>query len=199
MENEIWRPIKGFEGLYEVSNLGRIRSLERTVLRRDGTTIYVKQAILKKFIKFGYETLTLIRDKECHYKRVHQLVAEAFVPIPDELKPLCGKKTENGYPRVVVNHKDENKANNRVENLEWCTPKQNINYGTRSRRMAETQMKPILQLTKDGKLVARYSGLSEACRATGATMGNVSKCANHRYGFKTALGFRWEWEENTEK
>lgn len=199
MENEIWRPIKGFEGLYEVSNLGRIRSLEHTVLRRDGTTICVKQAILKKFIKFGYETLTLVRDKECHYKRVHQLVAEAFVPIPDELKPLYGKKTENGYPRVIVNHKDENKANNRADNLEWCTQKQNLNYGTRSKRMAEAQMKPILQLTKDGVLVERHRSLTDASVKVGISQSSISKCAKHEYGFRTAGGFLWEWERKAEK
>lgn len=199
MEQEIWKAISGFEGLYEVSNFGSIRSVDHSVCRSCHGTIKVRGRILRKFLKFGYETITLTKDGRNHYKRVHQLVAEAFVPVPRELLHLYGKKTENGYPALVLNHKDENRSNNRADNLEWCTQKYNINYGTAVGRRAKKFMKPILQFTQGGDFVARYESVTEAGRVANASIGNISRCAYGRYGYKTAGGFVWKWAESAEK
>lgn len=119
---EIWRDIKGYEGLYKVSNYGRIKSLER----KDCLGRSKKEKILKlSEDKDGYLLITLHKNKKVKTFKVHRLVAETFVPNP------------NNYP--IINHKDENKINNHVSNLEWCTVKYNNNYGTRNERSSKSQ------------------------------------------------------------
>ena len=112
---EEWKKIPGYEGLYEVSNMGNVRNVRRNKLLRLSKTNnrYIRVSLCKNGIKTG---LT-----------VHRLVAEAFIPNPDNLPE--------------VNHKDEDKTNNRVENLEWCDHKYNMNYGTRNIRAKETAIK----------------------------------------------------------
>ena len=112
---EEWKAIPGYEGLYEVSNMGNVRNVRRNTLLRLSKTNnrYVRVSLCKNGIKTG---LT-----------VHRLVAEAFIPNPDNLPE--------------VNHKDEDKTNNNVENLEWCDHKYNMNYGTRNIRAKETAIK----------------------------------------------------------
>lgn len=116
---EEWKDIKGYEGLYQVSNLGRVRSLSRYVKHR---TIYIlKGKLLKQRTRGkGYLAVTLCKNSKLKHYYVHRLVAEAFIPNP------------NNLPQV--NHKDENKSNNCVDNLEWCDDKYNTNYGTRNER-----------------------------------------------------------------
>ena len=112
---EEWKDIPGYEGLYEVSNMGNVRNVRRNKLLRLSKTNnrYIRVSLCKNGIKTG---LT-----------VHRLVAEAFIPNPDNLPE--------------VNHKDEDKSNNSVENLEWCDAKYNIHYGTRSDKVKKTQIK----------------------------------------------------------
>ena len=124
---EIWRPVKGFEGRYEVSTKGRVRSLRRLVKGGHGNLQYRDGQILKPQTGSTYAQVYLrVGDKQKWFY-VHRLVAQAFIPNPDDL-PL-------------INHKDENRLNNCVENLEWCTCKYNINYGTGVKRRAEKQKK----------------------------------------------------------
>ena len=114
---EIWKDIKGYEGFYQVSNLGRVKSLKR-VARNNHR---VRERILKTYIdKDGYIKCCLCKEGKRKPLMVHRLVAKAFIP------------NVNNYP--VVNHKDEVKDNNKVENLEWCTHKYNVNYGTSNKR-----------------------------------------------------------------
>ena len=110
---EIWRDIKNYEGLYQISNLGRVKRL-RFINRHLN---FEKEKILKPYKDGGnyYFVIGLHKDGKRKYKAIHRLVAETFIPNP------------NNYP--VVNHKDENKLNNRIDNLEWCTHKYNSNYG----------------------------------------------------------------------
>lgn len=136
--SEIWKEIKGYEGLYQVSNLGRVRSLR-----------YNK--ILKPCVsKTGYEYVLLV-DRNSHNKnhRLHRLVAMTFLPNPENLPQ--------------VNHKDENKLNNCADNLEWCTAGYNTSYGTGIRRRVVSVSKPCVCL-ETGVV---YSSASEASRQTG--------------------------------
>ena len=185
---EIWKPISGYEGFYEVSNLGRIRSLERIVECSDGRKRKIKDRTLKgSSYSGGYSGVTLHKDGCAKFVNIHRIVAEAFVPNPLE--------------KEEVNHKDENPGNNHASNLEWVTHKENINYGTRTERAREAttklQGKAVQQLSKDGKLVAEYESISIAYRATGAFISNIVKCARGEY--KTAGGYIWKYKDETTK
>lgn len=120
---EIWKDIEGYEGLYQVSNLGRVKSLERRVASKCGSYRRVRERILKIVVSAGYGQVILCKPKNQTRFLVHRLVAKAFVPNPDGLK--------------IVNHKDENPLNCNSENLEWCTYKYNSNYGTCPERVGK--------------------------------------------------------------
>ena len=137
-----WRPVVGYVGLYEVSDDGLVRSLSPKATKDGGL---LTQAISQ----YGYSRVALCKSSKHKKFYVHRLVAAAFIPNP------------NDYP--CVNHKDENKLNNRVDNLEWCTVKYNTNYGTARARMVFAQSKPVLQL-KDGIVVKRWLSAHEAER-----------------------------------
>lgn len=131
MEKEIWKDIEGFEGMYQVSNLGHVRSLK-----------FGREMILKprNHVR-GYLNVNLCKDGQSREITVHKLVAEAFLPrpvYPKELDAFDG--TEYDY-ELEVNHKDENKKNNSVENLEWCLHRYNTNYGTRTERQKASRKK----------------------------------------------------------
>lgn len=166
---ENWRPIRGFPD-YEVSNLGRVKSLSRDYGYGSHGDMILKPDTAK-----GYKRVTLFRDCVRHRRQVHRLVAEAFIPNPENL-PL-------------VNHKDENKANNRVENLEWCTQQYNANYGTRNSRIGERVSRKVVQLTMDGTVVRVWNSMTAAARATGACLSEISTCCkNQKY---SAAGYKW--------
>lgn len=121
---EIFKPIKGYEGLYEVSNLGRVKSLPKYHHTRfSGYT--EKERILKcRIDSYGYQMVTLCKNKKQKNYLIHRLVANTFL--------------ENPYNYDSINHKDENKLNNCVENLEFCDRYYNNNYGTRNKRISNT-------------------------------------------------------------
>lgn len=186
MEEEIWKDIKGYEGLYQVSSFGRIKSLERyiTFINRWGGTNKVKlqEKILKHhFNNRGYCTLTLYKNGKSYHKLVHRLVGETFIP------------NINNLPEI--NHKDENKLNNSVSNLMWCTRQYNNNYGIQTkegrRKTSSYRMKRIAQYTKDDKLVAIYDGIRVAEEETGIDNRNICKCCKGK--IKTAGGYRWRY------
>lgn len=168
---EIWKGIDGYIGKYEVSNFGRIRSLN---YRKSGQP---KERVLEKTSK-GYYAVDLCQNGNRKKHKVARLVAAAFVP--------------NKYGLPEVNHKDEDKTNDRADNLEWCDRTYNNNYGTRASRAVENHRKPILQYTKDGKFVARWEGAKEAEKALGISDGNIWMCCNLKR--KTAGGFVWRYE-----
>lgn len=124
---EIWRDIPDFKGYYQASNLGRIRSVTRKarvkILHNDFRTIK-ERIISPATTKDGYLKVSLSKNHKRYYFKVHRLIAITFIPNP------------NNYP--VINHKDENKQNNCVDNLEWCSIKYNCNYGSRNKKISNT-------------------------------------------------------------
>lgn len=187
--NEEWRPVKGYEGLYEVSNMGRVRSVDRiTAVTRGDTTYevpYKGKMLTPQEIRHGYLGVQLF-GRGGHATRnmkgfsVHRLVAEAFLPNPDNL--------------AEVNHKDEDKQNNRLDNLEWCSHRYNSNYGNcQKKRVRIGADNPhsirLAQLTKDGEVVRIYDSINEARRA-GYGLGNIYKYFRGQYSH--AYGYKWK-------
>lgn len=154
MEIEVWKPIEGYEDRYEVSNLGRVKSLERRIRIANGRYRVKKQNILKENRALPY---TMVRLSEKPFY-VHRLVANAF----------C----DNSCGYNEVNHKNENTRDNRAVNLEWCDHKYNCNYGTRNIRQAAKLIngkwaKSVVQLTLSGEYVATFPSVAEVHRQLG--------------------------------
>jgi hypothetical protein len=174
-KKEIWKDIKNYEGLYQISNLGRVRSLDRVDLQ--GRRL--KGKVLADYLSGqGYFRVNLWRDGNMEHKLVHRLVAEAFISNPENIPQ--------------VNHKDEDKSNNRVDNLEYCTALYNNTYGTRTERAAKSRERPILVTTSSGKHRFFESG-EKASKLLGLDRSAVSKClrgkrkTHHGYTFELAV------------
>ena len=194
---EIWRPIKNYETYYEVSNLGRVRSVDRVIIDSDGVKRLLKGKILKPAKNNnGYLVCGLRKNSKANSFTVHRLVAQAFLPNTDNLPE--------------VNHKDENKDNNRVflkkngsvnldkSNLEWCTRSYNINYGTRNKQVAEKLKillsKPVLQIDiSTGQVISEYPSVMEVARQLNINNGGISNCCLRKR--KTYKGFKWKFKE----
>ena len=166
---ELWKPVLGYEGFYEISNLGQIKSLVK------------KQ---KKIIKncengAGYFVVTLCRNGKRRMASIHRLVAEAFIPNPKNLPQ--------------INHKDGVKTNNLIENIEWCTAKENMNHawdtGLNSVEKLGTTKK-VAQI-KNGKTIKVWESLSSASRELGIIRTSISNCCCHRS--MSAGGFCWKF------
>lgn len=180
---ETWRPVKGFEGIYEVSDLARVRSLpyEETRCSTAGKVYTIKHPAKIRKLQMGlngYYALLLKKDGKYYPASVHRLVAEAFVPNPDNLPE--------------VNHKDECKTNNLPSNLEWCDHAYNQKQGTISERIsASKQKRQIEQLTLDGQHVAYFDSAYDAAKVFGSTKANI--CCVLKGRSKTAYGYLWRF------
>lgn len=126
---EVWKPVKGFEGYYEVSDLGRVRSIDRVIYDnvRKCNRLLKGRLLVQRDNGHGYKGVMFCKDHKLYNRYVHILVAETFL--------------ENPLNLPTVNHKDEDKENNTVANLEWCTQYYNNEYGTRKKRWYETRIK----------------------------------------------------------
>ena len=172
---ERWRPIIGFEDYYEVSNHGSIRSITRT----DSNNHRVKRTVLKPFIdKWGYEIVGIHKNGKRLTRRVHRLVAEAFIPNPYH------------YPQV--NHKDRDKQNNKVSNLEWCTNSYNQHYDGTFRKANQATSIPVVAI-KNNHISYVFPSANEAARYFGAKEGSlIMNCVRGKTGYKTAYGYCWD-------
>lgn len=164
---ERWKVIEGTKDLYEVSETGKVR--------RVSTGQVLKPTNNEN--GYCYVTLSIGEDRTIK-KRVHRIVAEAFV--------------ENPFGLTQVNHKDENKQNNSAGNLEWCTAGYNINYGTRNKRHAAKMSRPVLQMNIEGAILKRWPSMTEAQRILGISKRNISRCCRGLQN--TAYGYRWKYD-----
>ena len=202
MKGEIWKPVRNYEGLYEVSNLGRVRSLERKVWNSGkGCYVTVPERILKAGKAKGYLRVRLYKEGKVKNYYVHRLVGQEFL--------------ENPMGYTELNHLDEDKENNRADNLEFCSKSYNINYGTRNKRVAEKvseklkgkkhseehnkkvseklkgrkqteehikkRSKPVFSVNKESGLIMWWKSAKEAERCTGIDHGNIIKCCKGKY------------------
>lgn len=175
MKKEYWKPVLGYEGLYEVSNWGRVKSMNYNHTGKERIMKLVPN-------KAGYLYVVLYKNGKVKTFRVHRLVAEAFLPNPDNLPE--------------VNHKDENKLNNNVNNLEWCSAKYNSNFGTRNKRIIAKntngkRSKKVYQYTLDGQFVREWKSTAE-CGRNGFNQGAVAACC--RGELKTHKGFIFKYK-----
>jgi hypothetical protein len=184
---EVWKDIPGYEGRYMASTFGRIRSLDMVIPTKGGSRRLSKGRLLKNYLTKDYYSVRLYngKEKKGHAYHVHTLVAITFIPRIDG----CDQ----------INHKDENKLNNRVENLEWCTSSYNLNYGTRVSRITKTRTRlgrvnaeiPVRQYDNSGAFVKEYISISEASRQTGIKLSKISYvCCGKR---NSAGGFGWRY------
>lgn len=179
---ELWKPVYGYEELYEVSDQGRVRSLPRVSLYRRGYGVRQGRILRPQTRSHGYLSVWLWKGKTKKQVSIHRLVAEAF----------CEKKDGSNE----VNHLNENKQDNRAENLVWCNRSENCSYGEKladKRKLWRNNRRstPVRQLTMDGEVVAEYPSLHEAKRQTGISEGGIYSAANgitHQ-----SHGFKWEY------
>ena len=182
MKGEIWKDIEGYEGLYQISSMGRVKSLERTVWNKGkGCYRIVSERIRKRVTdKDGYLKVMLWKDSKGKWFFVHRLVATAFIPNPDNLP--------------VINHKDENKENNIVSNLEWCSVLHNNTYNGRAERIGKKRCKPVFSIDRETGLIMFWESLKEAENCTGIRHGDISKCCQGKV--KSAGNHIWFYADD---
>ena len=195
MQKEIWKPVVGFEGLYEVSNLGRVKGVSRKS-KRGNHWISVKETILKTGTSMGYPFVNLRRSGRVKSVKVHRLVAEAFIPNPENKKE--------------IDHKNTTKTDNRVSNLHWVTRSENCrNPISLSRMIASVtqegvhEKRKIACYTRNGDLVAIYPSIDEAAKAVGGSIYKIRYCllkknwqlATGNYTPQTHKGYIWKYND----
>ena len=171
----VWKSIEGFEGLYKISNFGEVKNKKGETLKHG----------IKRTSGTCYKTVRLWKDGKYYNKYIHRLIAEAFIPNPEQLP--------------FINHKDEDGTNNFIENLEWCTSAYNSNYGTARKRQAKKlkgrkseKRKPVLQYSVLGEFIAYFPSITLAAKELECSTSEISQVCNGKR--KTAKGFLWKYD-----
>ena len=172
MEEEIWKDIQGYEGLYQISNMGNVKSLN--YLRTGKESILKPQKTGKEYL-YVY----LYKDGKSKGYRIHRLVATAFCENPE------------GY--TEVNHINEDKADCRAENLEWCSRSYNLSYNGRAKKVAEKKSKPVIAIHKINGLILKFPSAHEASRQLRIASNNICECCQGKR--KSIGGFYWYYED----
>lgn len=178
---EIWKPVVGYEGIYEVSSLGRVKSCERTIIRSNGREINFPDKIMKPSINHkGYLIIDLRKNGKRSGGFVHRLVGKAFI--------------DNPLNKEQINHKNGNKTDNRVQNLEWVTNQENMAHaykflGRTNKDASESRKRVVEQLSDDLSVISVFSSIQEAFDKTG--INNISAvCRGIR---PNAGGYKWRY------
>lgn len=167
---EIWKVIEDYPN-YMVSNMGRVKN-------------YTTNKVLKPHkIENGYQQVFLYKNIKRKMFLLHRLIAQTFIPNP------------NNLPQV--NHKNEDKSDNRVENLEWCSCSYNNSYGTAPKRRKEKLSKSVLQFTKDGEFIKKWDCITDIKNNLGIERSNIYSCCIGKY--KTTGGYKWGYADDYER
>jgi len=181
---EVWKDIEGYEGMYQVSNFGSVRSLDRLYESKIRNNNYiVRRGINLKSTpdKDGYLKINLSKNRTRKYHFVHRLVALVFIPNP------------NSFP--IINHKDGNKTNNFANNLEWCTYKYNSNYGECRQKISNSKKKKVVQIDiKKNIVVSTFDSIAEATNSLSLKGNKIGLCCAGKR--KTHGGFKWMYLEH---
>ena len=177
---EEWRDIPGYEGKYQVSNLGRVKSLSYHMSKKE-------KVLSPCFDNYGYYLIQLSKDNSQKTYKLHRLVWEAFNgPVPEGMQ---------------INHINENRIDNRLENLNLMTPKENVNWGTRTDRAAKAMVnnpkicKQVIKYSKNNEFICVYPSARQASRETGISYRHINDCCRE-YGYcRSAGGFIWRYAE----
>lgn len=173
---EIWRNIENYKN-YEISNLGRVRSKNREITRKDNIKTHIKSTMLKpQTSRKGYLRVSMYNCYGIKVISVHRLVAKAFIPNP------------NNLPQI--NHKDGNKTNNSVDNLEWCNNQYNQLHAIKNGLV--NHAKKVIQISKDNSIIKKWDSITEASNTLNIDNSHIGQvCKGER---KTAGGYKWAFE-----
>lgn len=179
MYNEVWKRIEGYDNYY-VSTTGKVLNVYKKEIKRNSKEKGIAFRLLKPVEESrGYYIVSLYKNNVPKTHKVHQLVAEAFI------------KNKKNYNQI--NHKDENKKNNCVDNLEWCDSNYNNNYGTRLKKVAKKLAVPVICYDSNGNFIKKYKSI-QSVKEDGFNPSKVCAVCKKKYGRNTHKGYRWEYD-----
>lgn len=177
--DEVWKEISDYSGLYEVSNLGRIKSADRTSWNGSGYFLRKGRILKQNTSTDNYCYVGLHKDQILKQMLVHRIVATTFI--------------ENPLNKNTINHKDGNKCNNSIDNLEWMTSKENSIHAVETGLI--NSQKAVIQFSLSGEILNEFISIKEASTITGITKGEISAVCNGNR--KSTHGFKWEFKIKT--